>query len=81
VRSARSLPRLVDDEPRVEDDAQSPSPLFSGDGHRTFEIIDALESDAGKPVVTGNPAAFWKVPQLGGVQDRIAGLGRLLTLS
>lgn len=45
---------------------------------RTMEIIDTLERDLGKPVVTTNQALFWKAIQLRRLGVSIAGHGALL---
>ena len=45
---------------------------------RTLEIIDILEEDTGKPVVTSNQATFWKALRMIGVNAKIQGYGRLL---
>ncbi len=45
---------------------------------RTFEIIQALEEDLGKPVVTANQAALWKALNMVKVKQPIRGYGRLL---
>lgn len=52
--------------------------LFAGGGHRTFEVIERLETDTGIPVVTSNQASLWNVLRMVGVRDRISGLGTLL---
>lgn len=44
----------------------------------TFEIIQALEYDTGKPVVTADQAALWKVLNMVSVREPIKGYGRLL---
>lgn len=45
---------------------------------RTAEIIQNLEDDLGKPVVTANQATMWKALRLARVNARIKGYGRLL---
>jgi maleate isomerase len=45
---------------------------------RTLEIIEALEEDVCKPVVTSNQATFWKSLRMIGVNSKIQGYGRLL---
>lgn len=42
------------------------------------EVVDELERELGKPVITSNTAAFWHSLRLSGVEDRIEGFGRLL---
>lgn len=42
------------------------------------EIVEELERELGRPVITSNTAAFWHSLRLSGVEDRIQGFGRLL---
>jgi maleate isomerase len=44
---------------------------------RTFEIIEYLEKDLKKPVITSNQAALWRALRIIGVKDRLNGLGKL----
>jgi maleate isomerase len=46
---------------------------------RTAPVIAMLERDLGKPVVTSNQAMIWHALRTGGVRDKIAGFGELLT--
>lgn len=45
---------------------------------RTAEIIETLEHDLGRPVVTSNTAALWHCLRQGGIRDAIEGFGTLL---
>jgi len=45
---------------------------------RTIEVIEALEADLGKPVVTSNQASLWKALRVGGIREKIFGYGSLL---
>jgi maleate isomerase len=45
-----------------------------------IEVIEALERDLLKPVVTSNQAALWKALRLAGLSDQVPGLGMLFTL-
>lgn len=45
----------------------------------TLDLIDKLETDLQKPVITSNQATMWNMLRLAGVRDRIAGFGRLLS--
>jgi maleate isomerase len=45
---------------------------------RSAEVIDALEEALGKPVITSNQAMVWNALRATGIDDRIAGFGRLL---
>ncbi len=51
--------------------------FISCTGYRTFEIIDQLEQDLGKPVVTSNQATLWDALQTIGVNYSEIELGSL----
>jgi maleate isomerase len=40
-------------------------------------VIEQLEKDLGKPVVTSNTASMWKLLQPVGVEDKITGASKL----
>ena len=42
------------------------------------EVVEELERELGRPVITSNTAAFWHSLRLSGVEDRIEGFGQLL---
>jgi maleate cis-trans isomerase len=44
----------------------------------TFEVIDALEAETERPVLTSNQTLLWQALRRCGVADPVAGLGRLL---
>jgi maleate isomerase len=46
---------------------------------RTIEILDDLESDLGKPVISSNQALMWMLLKIVGVRKAIHGFGQLLT--
>ena len=52
--------------------------LIAGTGFRCVGIIDALEADLGRPVVTANQASLWHGLKLSGVAAPVNGYGRLL---
>ncbi len=52
--------------------------LIAGTGFRCVGIIDALENDLGRPVVTANQASLWHCLKLSGVSAPVSGYGRLL---
>ncbi len=45
----------------------------------TLPVLQRLETDCNKPVVTSNLATFWSSLRRGGIADRIDGVARLLT--
>lgn len=60
------------------DDPRAELVLISCTNFRTFEIIDALEKDIKKPVLTSNQATLWKLLRLVGIYEKIDSLGSLL---
>jgi maleate isomerase len=44
---------------------------------RSIDVIEDLEKELGRPVVTSNQAAFWCALRKIGIQDRLPKLGRL----
>ncbi len=44
----------------------------------TLDVIEALEEETGKPVVSSNTASFWYALRRAGIDDRIEGYGKLL---
>ena len=47
---------------------------------RSLEVVEDLERDLGKPVITSNQAAVWHSLRQMGIKDEIAGFGKLMTL-
>jgi maleate isomerase len=60
------------------DHAESEAIIISATNFRTFEIIEKLEEDLGKPVITTNQAILWSVFQKLNLQTKVPGLGKLL---
>ncbi|MFZ9562526.1 MAG: maleate cis-trans isomerase family protein [Burkholderiales bacterium] len=44
---------------------------------RTLDVIEALEQELGKPVITSNQASMWSMLRLTGNRDAVAGAGLL----
>jgi maleate cis-trans isomerase len=65
---------------RMVDVPEAEAVLLSGTGLPTIPILEALETDLGKPVLSSNAALMWHALRLAGVGERVAGFGRLLTL-
>jgi maleate cis-trans isomerase len=63
---------------RTADVAAAEAVLISGTGLPTAGIIERLERDLGKPVVTSQQASLWRALRLAGITDAVAGFGRLL---
>jgi len=52
--------------------------LISGTGLPTVGIIEQLERELGKPVVTSQTATLWNALRALGIEDPVRGFGRLL---
>lgn len=52
--------------------------FLSGLGMPTISILETLERDLGKPVISAASAMMWRALQLAGVRDCVPGYGRLL---
>ena len=52
--------------------------LISGTGLPTAGIVEGLERDLGKPVVTSQTASLWQALRVAGIDAHIHGYGRLL---
>lgn len=52
--------------------------FFGGNGLRAIGVIEALEEDLGRPVLTANQVTFWNALRLAGVFTPVSGYGRLL---
>jgi maleate isomerase len=53
--------------------------LFISCGNlRTIEILSALETDTGRPVISSNQALLWSALRMVGVNERLYGFGSLL---
>ncbi|SFT85631.1 maleate cis-trans isomerase family protein [Paraburkholderia aspalathi] len=52
--------------------------FLSCGGFRAIDVIDQIEQDTGKPVVTSNQAMMWNCLRLAGINDQFDGYGRLL---
>ena len=52
--------------------------FLSGTGLPTVSVLEVLEQDLGKPVISSNQASLWQAMRLAGVNQAIPGYGRLL---
>jgi maleate isomerase len=55
--------------------------FISGVGMPTIAMIDALESDLGKPVISASSAMMWNALRVAGVRAAVKGAGKLLANS
>jgi maleate cis-trans isomerase len=53
--------------------------FLSGVGLPTLEVVAALETDLGKPVISSATAMMWNALRIAGVRDPVPGYGRLLS--
>jgi maleate cis-trans isomerase len=63
---------------RRADSRDAEAVLLSGTGLPTVAMLETLERDLGKPVISSNQACLWRALRLAGVREPIAGYGRLL---
>ena len=65
---------------RSVDTQEAEAVFLSGTGMPTVAVLEMLEHDLGKPVISSNAAMLWCALRLSGVRQSIAGYGRLLTM-
>jgi maleate isomerase len=53
--------------------------LLVGGGAPLYDVIETIETDTGKPVVSNNFASLWNALTLANVRSPIPGYGKLLT--
>jgi len=70
-------PDFIREYARKVDCKEAEAIFISCGGLRSIEIIDVLEQEVGKPVVTSNQAMLWNVLRMAGIEDKIEGYGRL----
>jgi maleate cis-trans isomerase len=66
---------------RLVDRAEAEAVFLSGTGMPTVPVLELLEQDLGKPVISSASAMMWHALRLAGIGQSIAGYGRLLTLN
>jgi maleate isomerase len=54
--------------------------FFSCATIRAAPMIETLERDLGKPVITSNQSMMWHALRAGGIRERVPGFGKLFTL-
>ena len=75
---ARLQPEVFVDLGRAHKDSRANAYLLSCTAVRSAEVIEALERELGRPVVTSNQAITWHCLRTAGIQDRVRGFGTLL---
>ena len=63
---------------KAVDTPDSDGVFISCTGFDALDVIEALEQDLGKPVVTSNQAAYWMCFRMAGIGEPIQGYGRLM---
>ena len=63
------------------DDPESEAVFISCIGLHSIEIIERLENDLQKPVITSNQATMWNILRMAGINDKIQEYGQLLSSS
>jgi len=61
------------------DDPDSEAIFISCTDLHTIEIIEKLENDLQKPVISSNQATMWNMLRLANINDKIQGYGQLLS--
>ena len=64
---------------REVDHTESEGLFISCVNLHAVEIIEILENDLGKPVITSNQATMWNILRLANIPDKIEGYGQLLS--
>jgi maleate isomerase len=64
---------------RQADTPEAQAVLISGTGLPTVGVLERLERDLGKPVISSNQACLWRTLRLAGVAEPVPGFGRLLS--
>ncbi len=62
---------------RAVDTKAAQAVFLSGLGMPTISILETLERDLGKPVISAASAMMWQALRLADVRDRVSGYGRL----
>ncbi|MFN8010826.1 MAG: aspartate/glutamate racemase family protein [Holophagaceae bacterium] len=63
---------------RAVDVPEADAVFISNAGWSALEVLEGLEAELGKPVISTNQASLWAAFRLAGIHDRVAGHGRLL---
>jgi maleate isomerase len=75
---ARLAPDIWIELGRQKQDSRADAYLVSCTAVRSAEVIDALERELGRPVVTSNQAIAWHCLRKGGIDDKMRGFGALM---
>ncbi|MCP4186059.1 MAG: arylmalonate decarboxylase [Gammaproteobacteria bacterium] len=61
------------------DRADADAVFISCGALRTLDVVEQIERQLGKPVITSNQAMIWDTLRLAGIDDNISGYGQLLS--
>jgi maleate isomerase len=70
-------PGLLYEWARAHVPASAEAVFIGGNGFRAVGVIEALEADLGRPVLTANQVAFWQALRLSGARAAVTGYGAL----
>ncbi len=59
------------------DSKEADAVFISCTGLRSLDLIDKLEKELNKPVISSNTATMWNVLRMLGIDDPVEGYGRL----
>jgi maleate isomerase len=76
----RTSPERVYGQVRELDRPDADAVFISCTNLRTVAILQELEEDLAKPVLSANQASFWEALRLAGIGEPVVGFGRLLQL-
>lgn len=63
---------------RMADHKDADAVFLSGVGMPTIEVIEQLETELGKPVVSAASSMMWNALRVAGIKEAVPGYGRLL---
>ena len=76
-RPAKYLPQKAAEMAREANVAEVDAIFVSCTNFRSLEVIESLEAELGKPVISSNTSAFWKMLRMVGIRTAVPGAGQL----
>jgi maleate cis-trans isomerase len=77
-KMSRVTPAKVFEHAKSVDHPDAQAILICCTDFNTLDVIEPLEAELGKPVISSNTASFWASLRAAGIDDKIEGYGRLL---
>jgi maleate cis-trans isomerase len=77
-KMSRVPPAQVFEHAKSVDRPEAQAILICCTDFNTLDMIEPLEKELGKPVISSNTASFWAALRAAGIDDKVAGYGRLL---